>query len=166
MKLFRGPRRKLAIAATAAAATVVVAGGAAYAWIALSDTEAVAVASATVVQPVVSEVQIAPMLPGTKRPVKFKVANPNNFPIQVKSIQVDGAITVTAPSGTNNCGVAQLDGGLTGATAVPVAGYGPQAAGNTIVEYEVAEAIGLKDTADAACGATFTLKVNAEQRGN
>lgn len=161
MNVFRGPRRKLAIAATSAAAVIALGAGAAYAYITLTATGSASAEAAAYSQPTVSNLVIQPMLPGTTRGIGFTLTNPNNFPIKVTSIQ---RVTDPVVTGGGNCAMDKLTGPLS--TANPMAVPGEPVVGAGAHPFSINNVLGLSDTADAACAVTFDVKVTAIQQGN
>lgn len=100
MKLFKGPRRKLAIALTSAAA-VVATGGAALAAVLIFGFGQASVAATATQNLTVDNIDVtAPLLPGGTVGAKGIVHNPNNYPVKVSAviIRADGATGVPAAS--------------------------------------------------------------------
>jgi hypothetical protein len=160
MNPFKGPRRKAAIALAAGAAVIATAGGA-WAFISMNTTGSASAAAAQVNPLTVSDIVVVPMLPGTIRSITFKLTNPNNFPVKVTGIKRSSPAIV---GGGGNCAPGQLTGPLSTPDLLEVPGTPTINAGDT--NFTVPAALGLADTATAACTASFDLTVTAIQQGN
>ncbi|MBW6433250.1 hypothetical protein KZ829_05765 [Actinoplanes hulinensis] len=147
-------------AAIITAGIVVVGGaGAAYAWTLKGSGSASATAS-SVAALTVSEVSSTPLVPGTLADVKFKVSNPNAFPVEIT-----GAAFKEVTSNTAGCDskfVEILEGELPKkAEDVTVPEKKGQANGTLDITF--AKSLKLKNNAPNECiGAKFTFAVTVD----
>ncbi|MBO3740362.1 hypothetical protein [Actinoplanes flavus] len=153
-------------AAIITAGIVVVGGaGAAYAWTLKGSGSASATAS-TVNTLSVSEVSSTPLVPGTTADVKFKVSNPNAFPVEVTGVTFTNVTTTTQGCSGNHVQI------LTGELPAPVEDVTvPAKTGDTNGTKDItyAKSLKLKNNAPNECiGAkfTFTVAVDAQTVGH
>lgn len=160
----KGLRKSRKFYAVGAAIAVFASTGAAYAAMTVFGSGEVTAEAGVAQGLTISEEKVSKKLyPSTVANVTFKVANPNEFPVKVTQVALDGAPSSVSPAGC----IAKITSPLvTSGTAfnVPAADQVEVPAGATRT-VTLTNAVKLDDSATTGCGFKIAIKVTGTQSG-
>lgn len=160
----KGLRKSRKFYAVGAAIAVFASTGAAYAAMTVFGSGEVTAEAGVAQNLTISEEKVSKKLyPGTVANVTFKVANPNEFPVKVTQVALDGAPTDVAPAGCVSKITSPLVKSGTAYNVPDAAQREVPAKGEAIVV--LTNAVKLDNSATTGCGFSIKIKVTGTQSG-